>query len=141
MNKILGENSFVLKFAPILAEMSSTFTTIRTFAGGSTTDQRFRARPLAGLERSTGTLPGLTLQSHPPKGDFVEISSTNVNLCNLPVVESRVGDYFRYTFPKTSKTPVSAKIITLTIGGSRGGVPGVRPRKGPDSFILTYKIF
>ena len=27
------------------------------------------------------------------------------------------------------------------IGGSRGDVPGARPPKGPDSFVLTYKIF
>ena len=28
-----------------------------------------------------------------------------------------------------------------SIGGLEGGVPGVRPAKGPDSFVLTYKIF
>ena len=30
---------------------------------------------------------------------------------------------------------------THAIGGSRGGVPGARPPKGPDSFVFTYKIF
>ena len=29
----------------------------------------------------------------------------------------------------------------MTIGGSRGGAAGVRPPKGPDSFVLTYKFF
>ena len=33
------------------------------------------------------------------------------------------------------------KFWTKSIGGSRGGVPGARPPKGPDSFVLTYKIF
>ena len=31
--------------------------------------------------------------------------------------------------------------MTLIIGGSRGGVPGARPPMGPDSFILTCRIF
>ena len=30
--------------------------------------------------------------------------------------------------------------ITNIIGGSRGGAPSARPPKGPNSFVLTYKI-
>ena len=37
---------------------------------------------------------------------------------------------------------VTNDIIVVIIGGSRGGVPGARPPPtGPDSFILTCKIF
>ena len=28
-----------------------------------------------------------------------------------------------------------------SIGGSRGGMPGARPPKGPDPFVSTHKIF
>ena len=29
----------------------------------------------------------------------------------------------------------------VVIGGSRGGVPGARAHKGPDSFVLTHNFF
>ena len=39
---------------------------------------------------------------------------------------------------------LAVTMVLWCIGGSRGGVPGARPpptTKGPDSFVLTYKIF
>ena len=35
----------------------------------------------------------------------------------------------------------TVKILSDIIGGSRGSGPGVRPPKGPDSFVLTYKFY
>ena len=31
--------------------------------------------------------------------------------------------------------------VFVLIGGFRGGAPGARPPKGPNSFILTYKFY
>ena len=31
--------------------------------------------------------------------------------------------------------------LALVIGGFRGGTPGTRPPKGPNSFVLTYKFY
>ena len=36
---------------------------------------------------------------------------------------------------------IQTNATTQFIGGSSGGAPGARPPKGPNSFLLTYKIF
>ena len=43
------------------------------------------------------------------------------------------------SFSKYHKT-VNTEHCTLSIGASRGRAP-CTPPKGPDSFVLTYKIF
>ena len=43
--------------------------------------------------------------------------------------------------PEVDDFSFSYILNTEVIGGSRGGARRMPPPKGPDSFVLTYKIF
>ena len=51
-----------------------------------------------------------------------------------------ISEYFLMSNWCKEEIRIAQQVGSLTLAGL-GGVPGARPPKGPDSFILTYKIF